>query len=510
MNYTSRYRDLQRMCSRWMETEGAIQVDFGTRESWDGFSWTADCFREMAREVPGQSAVVIASSGQVASYPESCSYRELQDLSDEAAWWLKASGVKVGDVVRVNMRERVVMWAFLLALDLCGAVILQVQPSLSEAQSFQRTPKGVRLWLLDDDSLTSPSGTARRLPVLGGTSHCFNPVRIPAASPLWGYYTSGTTGAPKLVIHSRVGYSIGHLSSVAFHALRPGSWHTNLSGPGWAKFAWSSLYVPLSAGVTYVGMSSVPTEEVLSALKRERVKSVCASPSKWNAILSNAAPLSCELEATFSAGESMSELTRVRVGRVTGTAPRSVFGMTEMTAAMGELESGQGLAVLPGYEARTTALESGVSALEVSPGLALMLGYATSGVTPGVPSSGWLRTGDSVEHCPGTTDRFVVRGRLDDLINVEGHLRSPSDLEAEFVEATGVSEAMVSKASGDGSVSVWACWRGQRLSMSEVPSYVDRIYRVKNLPKTPSGKLRRKIDSLTPIELANCDPQEVL
>jgi acyl-coenzyme A synthetase/AMP-(fatty) acid ligase len=60
------------------------------------------------------------------------------------------------------------------------------------------------------------------------------------------FFTSGTTGLPKIVGHTATTYPIGHLSTAMIINVRPGERHNNLSAPGWAKFAWSTFFPPFT------------------------------------------------------------------------------------------------------------------------------------------------------------------------------------------------------------------------------------------------------------------------
>jgi len=68
--------------------------------------------------------------------------------------------------------------------------------------------------------------------------------------PLLYFFTSGTTGLPKIVVHSHFTYPVGHLSTLSWIGCRRGDVHYNISSPGWAKFAWSSFFAPWNAGAT--------------------------------------------------------------------------------------------------------------------------------------------------------------------------------------------------------------------------------------------------------------------
>jgi len=85
-------------------------------------------------------------------------------------------------------------------------------------------------WTSVDAALDEPSEAA--------------PASTKTADPLFLFFTSGTTGLPKVVTHTHASYPIGHLTTSAWIGVRPGDVHSNISQAGWAKFAWSSFFAP--------------------------------------------------------------------------------------------------------------------------------------------------------------------------------------------------------------------------------------------------------------------------
>lgn len=83
--------------------------------------------------------------------------------------------------------------------------------------------------------------------VLGESSSVKDEATSPD-DPVLSYFTSGTTGMPKRVIHTSSSYSLGHMTTAAAIGLKPGSLHCNLSAPGLAKFAWISFFSPPIGG----------------------------------------------------------------------------------------------------------------------------------------------------------------------------------------------------------------------------------------------------------------------
>ncbi|NJQ03844.1 AMP-binding protein [Streptomyces sp. PLAI1-29] len=108
-----------------------------------------------------------------------------------------------------------------------------------------------------------------------------------SADPLLLYFTSGTTARPTLVEHTHLPYPVGHLAMMYRLGLRPGGTHLNISSPGWAKHAWSSLFAPWNAEATVVvhacgrfGATAFPER-----MEQVGVDSSCAPPTVWRMLV---------------------------------------------------------------------------------------------------------------------------------------------------------------------------------------------------------------------------------
>jgi 4-hydroxybutyrate---CoA ligase (AMP-forming) len=156
---------------------------------------------------------------------------------------------------------------------------------------------------------------------------------------LFCFFTSGTTGLPKRVGHTAVSYPVGHLSTTVVIGVQPDDIHHNLSAPGWAKWSWSSFFVPFNVGATVTAFSynSLDPAQYLKALEQNRVTTFCAPPTAWrmfvNADLSGC-DLSC-LRQSVSAGEPLNPDVINRWEKHTGTRIRDFYGQTESTAMIG-------------------------------------------------------------------------------------------------------------------------------------------------------------------------------
>lgn len=156
---------------------------------------------------------------------------------------------------------------------------------------------------------------------------------------LFCFFTSGTTGLPKRVGHSATSYPVGHLSTSVMIGVKPDDIHHNLSAPGWAKWAWSSFFVPLNVGAAATGFNftTLDGNQYLEAIAANKVSTFCAPPTAWRMFINmdvSAYDLSC-LRQSISAGEPLNPEVIIQWKKFTGTEIRDFYGQTESTAMIG-------------------------------------------------------------------------------------------------------------------------------------------------------------------------------
>src|SRR5947208_970858 len=145
---------------------------------------------------------------------------------------------------------------------------------------FAKGNRGIALRVFSDDG----EAGSRTFDTLYAGHATFTPDRpTKADDPLLLYFTSGTTAKPKLVLHTHRSYPIGHLSTMYWIGCRPGDVHFNISSPGWAKHAWSSVFAPWNAGAAsfVFDYAHFKPRRVLDALVRCEVTTLCGPPTVW-------------------------------------------------------------------------------------------------------------------------------------------------------------------------------------------------------------------------------------
>jgi len=292
------------------------------------------------------------------------------------------------------------------------------------------------------------------------------PSEAPAAAtrsddPLFLFFTSGTTGLPKIVTHTHASYPVGHLTTSAWVGVRPQDVHSNISQAGWAKFAWSSFFAPWNVGATvfsysYSGRFDPPRQ--LKALEDHDVTTFCAPPTVWRLfILEDLTRYRFRFRECVSAGEPLNPEVIDAWKNATGVTLRDGYGQTESTLMVGNLP---GEAVKAGsvgwpsfmYDVRVVD-EHGVEAEPGSEGniavrvaprpSGLFAGYlgASLEVTARAFRGEWYFTGDRAYR--DGDGRFWFVGRADDVIKSSDYRIGPFEVESALTEHPAVAEAAV-------------------------------------------------------------------
>ena len=152
---------------------------------------------------------------------------------------------------------------------------------------------------------------------------------------LFWFFTSGTTGMPKVAVHTQSSYPLGHLTTAAWIGLKAGDKHFNISQPGWAKFAWSCVFAPLNVGATafaYVPKGRFVAGSYLKIIQDHKVTTLCAPPTALRMLINeNLNEYLFSLRECVSAGEPLNaEVIKIWKDG-TGIEIRDGYGQTEST-----------------------------------------------------------------------------------------------------------------------------------------------------------------------------------
>ncbi|MFS0694102.1 AMP-binding protein [Streptomyces nitrosporeus] len=504
------------------------------------FNWALDYFDAVATRTD-RPALRIAGPGGPET-DEVYGYGDLSRRSARIANGLRAAGVRRGDVLLLMLGNRVEVWETMLAAVKTGAVVIPTYTTATPAELADRVGRGEVRYVVAEAALADrfagvPGGWTGftvggeaegwlSYGTLGQASDAFEPDGPTRADdPLFRYFTSGTTSKPKLVEHTHTSYPVGHLSGMYWNGVQPGDVHLNISAPGWAKHAWSSLFVPWNAEATVLALDAARSgpAEILDALRTRRVSTFCAPPTVWRALaglgLGERPPA---LREAVAAGEPLEATLIEQVARDWGIHLRDGYGQTETTGQIGNPPGrtpvpGRMGFPLPGYTVVLVDPESGTPVPDGTPGeICLDLSTAPLGVMKGYVGNpartaealagGYYHTGDlAVRNADGSLGYLA---RADDMFKSFDHRISPRELEEALRRHPAVADAAVVPVPHP--VGLWApkayvvlapgspASAGTARDLlgracAELPpeKWVRSVEFAKSLPRTASGKVRR-------------------
>ena len=497
----------------------------------DRFNWALDHFDRMAA---GNGAAALRFIGP-GDLDASVSFADMARRSNQVANHLRALGVRRGDRILLLLGNVQPLWEAMLAAMKLGAVVIPATTMLTEDDLRDRFDRGRVQHVIAARELAPRfqgiPGDYTRIAVGGAdgwlafedayaAADAFVPEgETRATDPLLLYFTSGTTSKPKLVLHSHQSYPVGHLTTMFWIGLLPGDVHLNISSPGWAKHAWSSVFAPWNAGATILILNQPRFDApgLLRVLDRARVTTFCAPPTVWRMLVQEdltANPV--HLREAVAAGEPLNPEVIARVRDAWGVGIRDGYGQTETTLQIANtpgqvVEAGSMGRPLPGYRVSLldpdgAEAEEGEIALRLDPApLGLMQGYLQEDGSVRAPDGAFYRTGDvALRNADGT---LTYVGRADDVFKSSGYRISPFELESVLIEHPAVAEAAVVPspdptrtalpkafvALAEGVVGNAETARSIFAHLRARLAPYKRVKRIEfyELPKTISGKIRR-------------------
>ena len=496
------------------------------------FNWVGDYFDVIAAGNGATALRMVDDAGA----DQSVSFAAMSARAAQVAAFLASQGVKRGDRLLLMLPNCTALWEVMLAAIRLGAVIIPATTLLEREDLRDRIERGRVSAVVTEERLTARFGGLPGAPVriaTGAPVHGWTPfarsheprASVPPAATgadelLLLYFTSGTTALPKLVAHTHVSYPVGHLSTMYWLGLRPGDVHLNLSSPGWAKHAWSSLFAPWNAQASILAYhyDRFDARALLSKLVQCRVSTFCAPPTVWRMhIQQDLQKWQVELREVTSAGEPLNPEVIAQVRDAWGVTIRDGFGQTETTALIGNppgqpLKPGSMGRPLPGYpvillDTDGRPAQEGEICLDLAQRpLGLMQAYLDDPErTASAMEGGYYHTGDVATR---DADGYITYvGRTDDVFKSSDYRISPFELESVLIEHPAVAEAAVVPSpdplrlsvpkafivlSADAAADAATAGSIFRHVRERVSPY-KRIRRLEfaALPKTISGKIRR-------------------
>jgi acetyl-CoA synthetase len=515
------------------------------------FNFAYDVVDAYAAEEPDKKALLWTDDrgGEI-----QFSFADMKRETDRTASYFQSLGIGRGDMVMLILKRRYEFWFSILALHKLGAVAIPATHLLTRKDVVYRcNMAGIKAIVAAGEPVITghiaaampESPTTKLLISVGpevpegfldfheGIRHAAPFVRPQHVNTnddiMLMYFTSGTTGEPKMVAHDFT-YPLGHISTGCFwHNLHEGSLHLTIADTGWAKAAWGKLYGQWLAGANifvYDHEKFTPAD-ILRKIGQYRITSLCAPPTIYRFLIRE--DLSkydlSSLEYCTTAGEALNGAVYDSFKRLTGVRLMEGFGQTETTLTLATfpwMEPKPGSMGVPNPQYDIDLLtpdgrsaedgEQGQIVIRTDRGKPLGLFkeyYLNDGMTHEVWHDGVYYTGDVAWRDEDGYFWFV--GRADDVIKSSGYRIGPFEVESALMTHPAVVECAITGVPDEirGQVVKATIILGEKYRprageelIRELQDHVKRItapYKypriiefVDELPKTISGKIRRK------------------
>lgn len=515
----------------------------------ESFNFAFDVVDAIASTTPDKEAMVWCNeAGDSATF----TFGEIQQYSNKAANFFRTVGIKKGDRVMLILKRRYQYWFCLLGLHKLGAICIPAT-HLMTAKDIEYRNNAAEIKMIicvaeqelvsyvEESQKTSPSLMLKAL--VGGSKAGWydfdeeiakasdefaRPTGNDATSNDDGlliYFTSGTTGLPKMVQHTCT-YPLGHILTAKYwHNVQDGDLHLTIADTGWAKSAWGKIYGQWLCGcaVFVYDYDKFMPRKMLKVISQYEVTSFCAPPTIYRYLIKDLGRYDLsKLKHCCVAGEPLNPEIYKRFYETTGLKLREAYGQTELTVMIGtfpwmEPKPGSMGKPSPSYdidlidENEESCAVGQVGQIIVRTGIHKPVGafdkyYRDEALTKKVFHDNTYYAGDLAWRDEDGYYWFVSRS--DDIIKSAGYRIGPFEVESALLEHPAVLECAITP--------VPDLERGQIVKATvvlttdylpsdnlkkELQEHVKRVtaaYKcpkiiefVSSLPKTISGKIRR-------------------
>lgn len=510
-------------------------------------------------------------------------FAQLKEQTDQAASYLQSLGIGKGDPVMLILKRRYEWWLVMLALHKLGAVVIPATHMLTKHDIvYRNTRASVKAIICVEDAYVMKQIEAAlpespTVEVLVKVEDAAKTVNIETSAQFhsWQkewlqapafvrpaeknensdtmlmYFTSGTSGEPKMVAHDFL-YAMGHLTTGVFwHNLHEGSLHLTVADTGWGKAVWGKFYGQWFAGATVFVFDheKFNADTLLRQMEKYKVTSFCAPPTIYRFMIRedlSRYDLSA-LEYCTTAGEALNPAVFDKFFEKTGIRMMEGFGQTETTMTLGTfpwMKPKPGSMGMPNAQYEIDLVRPDGTSCEDGEKGEIVIKAPTPSDTASLPArgtKGGLPLGlfkeyyrdeeltreawhDGLYHTGDVAWRdedgyYWFEGRIDDVIKSSGYRIGPFEVESALMTHPAVVECAITGVPDDirGMVvkativlgKEWKDKAGDDL-VKELQQHVKRVtapYKyprivefVDELPKTISGKIRR-------VEIRNKDAE---
>ena len=345
------------------------KVDFTSQEDFknnlkikvpENFNFGYDVVDAWAEEDPEKKALLWTNDkGEHIQF----TYADLKKYTDKTASYFQSLGIGKGDMVMLILKRRYEFWFSIIALHKLGAVAIPATHLLTKKDIVYRcNAAGIKMIVAAGEGVitqhifdaVADSPTLKTLVSVGpeypegfmdfhkgieSAAPFVRPENVNTNNDIsLMYFTSGTTGEPKMVAHDFT-YPLGHIVTASFwHNLHKDSLHLTIADTGWGKAVWGKLYGQMIAGANifvYDHEKFTPAD-ILDKIHQYRITSLCAPPTIYRFLIKEDISKYdlTSLEYCTTAGEALNFSVYQTFKEITGIRLMEGFGQTETTLTL--------------------------------------------------------------------------------------------------------------------------------------------------------------------------------
>ena len=547
---SARGTDEKFVCSKFInateDEKGVLKaIDFNNE---DKFNFAFDILDEIAKKEPDKRAMVYVDKDKNEKF---FTFSDMKKESARLANYFKSLGIKKGDRVMLVLKRHYQFWFAIMGLCKLGAIAIPATNQLlSHDFEYRFNAAGIKAIVATADGVVAHqvdlaeknSPTLELKILVNGTregwrdfnseytmysTHFYRTEDTPCGDDsMLMFFTSGTTGYPKIACHS-FKYPLGHyITAKYWHGVSPDGLHFTISDTGWGKALWGKLYGQwLCEGAVFVyDFDRFSASDILPMFKKYNITTFCAPPTMLRMMIKediSKYDLS-SIKHMTTAGEALNPEVYRQFEKATGLQIMEGFGQTETTLSVANLignphKVGSMGKPVPLYDmdivdenGNSVAVgETGEIVIKTSDKIpcGLFKGYYRNDEkTKEVWHDGYYHTGDTAWR--DEDGFFWYVGRVDDVIKSSGYRIGPFEIESVIMELPYVLECGVSAYPDEvrgqvvkASIVLVKGKEGTEGLKKEIQDYVKkhtapykypRIVEFKTeLPKTISGKIQR-------------------
>ena len=530
-----------------LDKDGNVESVEFKKDKYYNFGY--DVVDRLAQEKPDKMAMVWCNE---AGDEKHITFKDMQEYSNKTASFFQSIGIKKGDAVLLILKRHYEWWYCMMALHKIGAIAIPATNQLMVQDLVYRinaasvkavicTSEGEISDLVDEAQLESENLSIKiitRAKKNGWMNYEDGIAQAPefvaptgedrpqAEEIMLMYFSSGTTGMPKMVAHDHY-YSLAHIpTAVYWHNVEPGGLHLTVAETGWGKAVWGKLYgqwLAESAVFTF-DFDRFNPHELLERIAKYKVTTFCAPPTIYRFLIKE--DLSefdiSSVNYCTTAGEALNPEVFNRFKDLSGIKLMEGFGQTEttlclMTTPWMEPKPGSMGRPSPAYDMdlvdeEGNGVEPGqvgeiVLRLDNGKPTGLMMEYYRDDEKTNIAiHDGLYHTGDTAYKDEDGYYWYV--GRTDDIIKSSGYRIGPFEVESVIMEHKSVLECAVTGVPDavrghlvKATIVLSKGYEPNDELKKEIQSYVKThtapykypriIEFVEELPKTISGKIRR-------------------